>query len=79
MWNFDRFQDFNFETNFLKNENLIKKLEYYFLVESTKIENVTFPYKTTLSEANVKTNRMASRKWNHYRVLPATTFFKILF
>ena len=31
-----------------------KKLEYRFLVESTKIENPTFPYKMALSEANVK-------------------------
>ena len=33
-----------------------KKLEYCFLVESTKIENVSFRYKTVISEANVKTN-----------------------
>ena len=33
-----------------------KKLEYCFLIESTKIENVSFRYKTVISEANVKTN-----------------------
>ena len=33
---------------------LFKKLEYCFLVESTKIENATFPHKTALSEANLK-------------------------
>ena len=35
-----------------------KKLEYRFLVESTKIENASFPYKTVISEAklNVKAN-----------------------
>ena len=33
-----------------------KKLECCFLVESTKIENVSFRYKTVISEANVKTN-----------------------
>ena len=37
-----------------------EKLEYRFLADNTKIENASFPYKTTLSEANVKTNRMAS-------------------
>ena len=36
----------------------MKKLEYRILIESTKIENVTFSYETALSEANVKTNRM---------------------
>ena len=25
-------------------------MEYHFLVESTKIDNITFPYKTALSE-----------------------------
>ena len=31
-------------------------MEYRFLVEATKIENASFPFKTALSEANVKTN-----------------------
>ena len=31
-------------------------MEYRFLFETTKIENISFPFKTTLSEANVKTN-----------------------
>ena len=39
--------------NFLKNENILQKLEYGFSVERTKIENETFPCKTALSEANV--------------------------
>ena len=39
-----------------------QKLEYRFLAESTETENVTFPYKTTLSESNVKTTRMGSTK-----------------
>ena len=60
---FECFQYFNFETNFLKTENLFpKKLENRFVVENTKIESVTYSYKTTLSEANVKTNRMGSTK-----------------
>ena len=61
--NFECFQYFNFDTNFLKNENLFfKKLENSFIVESTMIERVTYPYKTALSKANVKTNRMGSAK-----------------
>ena len=40
-------------------------MEYHFLVENTKIENATFPYKTALWEANVKTNRMGSAKWTY--------------
>ena len=46
--NFKRFQQFNFETDFLENENL----KYCFFVESTKIEDASFPYKTAISEAN---------------------------
>ena len=43
-------------------QTIFKKLEYRFLAESSKIDNITFPYKTTLSEASVKTNRMGSTK-----------------
>ena len=43
-------------------KTFFKKLEYRFLVETTKIENTSFPFKTTLSEANVKKNRMATTK-----------------
>ena len=58
--NFGCFQYLNSETNFLKNENLFfKKLENSCEVENT-IESITYPYKTTLSEANVKTSRMGS-------------------
>ena len=39
-----------------ENLNLfLKKLEYPFLVENTKIENASFPCKIVISEANVKT------------------------
>ena len=38
---FERFQYFNFETNFLKTETFFKKLEYCFLAEITKTENYT--------------------------------------
>ena len=40
--NFERFQYFNFETDFLENENFFQKLEYRFLVERTKIEKASF-------------------------------------
>ena len=48
---------------FWKTKTFFKKLESRFLVESTKIENVSFPYKTAISEANVKTNGMVTAKW----------------
>ena len=32
------------------------------LVESTKIESASFPYKAVISGANVKTNRVVSTK-----------------
>ena len=49
-------------------KTFFKKLEYRFLVETTKIENTSFPFKTALSEANVKTNRMATIKWTYHKV-----------
>ena len=48
---------------FWKTKTFSKKLVYHFLVESTKIENVSHPYKT----ANGKTNRMLSTKWNYHK------------
>ena len=45
-----------------KTKTFFEKLENRFSVESTKIENTSFPYKSALSEANVKTNRMVSKK-----------------
>ena len=50
---------------FLKMRTIFKKVEYRFLVESTNIENASFPYKTALSEANVKTNTMVTTKWTY--------------
>ena len=52
---------------FWKTKTFSKKLEYSFLVETTKIENTSFPFKTALSEANVKTNRMATAKWTYHK------------
>ena len=64
---FKRFQYFNFETNFLENENLFQKTGVGFLVETTKIEITPFPFKTAPSEANVKTNKMATTKWTYHK------------
>ena len=69
---------------FLKNESLfLKKLENSFVVESTTIESVTYPYKTVLSKANVKTDRMRSTKWTYYKESNFANvhliFLKILF
>ena len=52
---------------FWKTKTYFKKLEYCLLVEITKIENTSFPFKTAQSEANVKTNRMATTKWTYYK------------
>ena len=60
--NFERFQYFNFETDFVENENLFQKTGVTFLVESIKIENALFPYKTTISQPKVKTNGMMTAK-----------------
>ena len=73
------FNTFNFETTFLKNEKF-KKLEYRFLIETTKIENTSFSFKTALSETNVKTNRMATTKWTYHKewsvhYLPVTLLY----
>ena len=43
-------------------KTFFRKLGNPFLVETTKIENTSFPFKTDLSEANVKTNRKATYK-----------------
>ena len=52
---------------FWETKTFFEKLDYRFLVETTKIEGTSFPFKTALSEANVKTNRMATIKWTYYK------------
>ena len=47
---------------FWKTKTFFKKLEDRFLAESAKTENASFPYKTAISEDNVKTNRMVGTK-----------------
>ena len=66
-WTIERFQYSNFKKDFLENENLFPRTEVPFLVESTRIENASFPYKTAISKARVKTDRMVSTKWTYYR------------
>ena len=39
---------------FWKTKPFFKKLEYSFLVETTKIESTSFPFKTALSEAMLR-------------------------
>ena len=72
------FNTFNFEKKkFWKTKTFFEKLEYRFLVENTKIEITTYPYKIALSEANIKTKTMDSTKWSIPKngVLPVTTYF----
>ena len=64
-WKLCTFSILNTETNFLKNEIFSKKLGYSFLVESTKIENVTFPNKSALSEASIKSTKLGKAKWSY--------------
>ena len=52
---------------FWKTKLFFKKLENHFLVETTKMENTSFPFKTGLSEANVETNRMATTKLTFHK------------
>ena len=52
---------------FWKTKTLFKKLEYLFLAESSEIEKVSFPYKTTISEVKVRTYRIVSKKWTYYK------------
>ena len=52
---------------FWKTKAFFKKLKYFFLVKTTKIENTLFPFETALSEANVKTDRMATTKSTYHK------------
>ena len=58
-------------------------MEYRFLVESIKIENASFPYKTAISEANIKTNKVVTTKWIYHEERSFASnyfiFLKILF
>ena len=69
------FNTLAFKQIFWKTKTFSKKLEYCFLVETTEIENTSFPFKTALSETNVKTNGMATTKWTYHKEL---YFFPVL-
>ena len=77
------FKTLNLKQIFWKTKNVFKKLEYCFVTESTKIEYVSFPYKTAILEANVKTNRMVSTEWTYHKKRSFASkyfvFLKILF
>ena len=62
---------------FWKMKTFFKKLECSFVVEVTKIENTSYPLKTALSQANVKTNRMVPTKCPITKSgpLPVTIYF----
>ena len=53
-------------------------MEYRLLVESAKIENALFSYKTAISEANIKTNTMVSEKWTYHKELSFASNYSIL-
>ena len=57
------FNNLTLKQIFWKMKTFIKKLDYRFLVESTNIDNASLLYKTAISEANFKTNRIVSTKW----------------
>ena len=52
---------------FWKTKICFKKLGYRFLVGCTDVKSATLPYKTALSEANIKTNRLRSTIWTHHK------------
>ena len=62
---------------FWKTKTYFKKLEY-FLVEITKFQNASFPYKTAIPEANVNTNRMVSAKWIYHEERSFTSYYFII-
>ena len=61
------FNTLNLKNIFWKMKIFFKQLEYRFLVEIAKVESASFPYKTAISEANVKTSRMVSTKWTYHK------------
>ena len=74
------FNTSNLKQIFWKTQILFKKLENHFLVESAKIENLTFPYKPALLAAIVTTNGMGITKRTHHKErIVASNWFKILF
>ena len=69
----------NVFNNLTLKQTFPKKLEYRLLGESTNIETAIFPYKTALSEANIKKNRMGSTKWTYHKERSFASNYFILF
>ena len=75
----DIFSTLTLKQIFYKTKSFFEKLEYRFLVERTKIEKASsFPYKTVISEAYVKTNRIVATKWAYHRERSFTSNYFIL-
>ena len=74
---FKRFQYFNFDTNFLENENLFQKTEGLFLIETTKIENTSFSFKLLCQEPMLRQIewRLQNGTITKSVDLPVTTLF----
>ena len=71
-------ENFTLKQIFWKRKLFLHKLKYHFLVESIKIENASFSYKSAISETNVKTNKMVTAKWTYHKersFMPVTAFF----
>ena len=56
------FNTLNLIQIFWKIKTFFKKIEDSFLIETTKIGSTLFSFKTALSEANVKGNKMVTTK-----------------
>ena len=73
--NFERFQYFNFETNFLKNKNLVQKTgKPLFLLKALRLKTQHFHTKLSC-----QTNRTRTTKWTFHkeRRFASNCFFKI--
>ena len=56
------FNTLTLEQIFWITKTFFKKLDYRLVVESTKIKKASWPYKTAMSEANFKTNKIGDEK-----------------
>ena len=52
---------------FRKKKTFFKNLEYRFLVESAKIENVSLLCKSSISGTNVRADRVMGAGWTYLR------------
>ena len=64
---------------FWKTRTFLKTLDYRFFVETTKIENTSFPVKTAQSETYVKTNRIATTKWTYLKEWNFASYYFFFF